>query len=231
MIVDLEQMKSRKVKQNALIGWWSRANSLLSSFHCPFVNSESCLSSDLLVLRSRISSPSISARELSTATQFEIYASHRAEPRLHHGTTLAGREAEQHPLGGELNLMHYEGYNIAFALHVAIEIPAAMIFMLYPSRQLGEYSPHAHAIVRQYALLLLASALISLAFITRPTDDLSRAVAGSLGIYHVGPALRSSSRLQRLSAQNGAFLLSEAFLYLVLHVVCGTLLFLCYLGR
>jgi len=129
-----------------------------------------------------------------------------------------------------MNLMYYEGYNIAFLLHATIEIPAALIFMLFPSRQLGEYSPHAHAVVRQYALSLLSSVLISLVFMTRPDDDLSRAVAGSLAIYHTGPAFRSIARLWRLSAQHGGLLLSEPFLYLVLHTVCGTLLFLFYLG-
>lgn len=129
--------------------------------------------------------------------------------------------------------MHFKGYNIAFLLHIAIEIPAAINFMLYPSSQMvhGEYTPRAHGIVRQYALLLLSSILIALVFITRPADDLSRAVAGSLAVYHIGPALRSIARLRRLPHQYRRLLLSEGFLYLILHVMCGTLLCLCYLGR
>lgn len=123
------------------------------------------------------------------------------------------------------------GYNIAFVLHAAFEIPATINFTLYPSKQLGEYTPHAHAIVRQYALLLLTSVLISLIFATRPIDDLSRAVAGSLALYHIGPTLRSCNRLRQQATQSKPLLLSEAFLYLVVHIICGTSLFLCYLGQ
>jgi len=126
--------------------------------------------------------------------------------------------------------MQFEGYNMAFVMHAVIEIPAAINFMFLPSKQLGEYTPHAHAIVRQYALLLLVSVLISLTFATRPMDDLSRAVAGSLAMYHIGPALRSMGRLRRQAAQSKRLLLSEATLYLVVHIACGTSLFMCYLG-
>jgi len=122
-------------------------------------------------------------------------------------------------------------YKLPFVLHAVVEIPASINFMLYPSRQLGEYTPQAHAIIRQYAILLLTSVLISLIFATRPTDDLSRAVAGALAIYHIGPTLRCLAQLRQRPAPFRGFVLSEAFLYLIVHILCGTLLFLCYLGR
>lgn len=129
-----------------------------------------------------------------------------------------------------MKYMDYEGYNLAFVFHALIEIPAAINFMFVPSKQLGKYTPHAHAIIRQYALLLLVSVLISLTFATRPTDDLSRMVAGSLAMYHIGPALRSVGRLRQQAAQAKPLLLSEAALYLVVHIACGTSLTVCYLG-
>ena len=126
--------------------------------------------------------------------------------------------------------IHSGSYNIGFVVHVVIEIPAAMNFMFLPSKQLGEYTPHAHAIVRQYALLLLASVLISLVFAMRPVDAVSGAVAGSLALYHVGPTLRSLGRLRQRIAEKKPLLRSEAALYLVVHMVCGVLLLLHYLG-
>lgn len=119
---------------------------------------------------------------------------------------------------------------MAFVFHAAIEVPATLNFMFFPSKQLGVYTPHAHPIIRQYALLLLTSVLISLIFATRPTDDLTQAVAGSLSLYHIGPSLRSVGRLRQQSARSQSLMLSEAFLYLVLHVICGTMLALCFVG-
>lgn len=122
--------------------------------------------------------------------------------------------------------MLVKGYNIAFMLHAAIEIPAAINFMLYPSKQLGVYTPHAHAIVRQYALLLLSSVLVAIIFASRPSDDLSGLIAGALAIYHIGPALRSVGRLRSQATRFENLLMSEAALYLACHTLCGGLLLL-----
>lgn len=118
--------------------------------------------------------------------------------------------------------MKFTTANVGFVLHIAIEIPAAINFMLFPSKQLQIHTPHAHAIIRQYALLLLSSILISMLFVFRPADDISRLVAGSLALYHVGPTLRSYGRLRRQRAEAQPLLLSEAFLYLCCHIACGT---------
>lgn len=119
--------------------------------------------------------------------------------------------------------------NAGFVLHIAIEIPAAINFMLFPSKQLQIHTPHAHAVIRQYALLLLSSVLISMLFVSRPADDLSRFVAGSLAIYHIGPALRSCGRMSRQKAEAQPVFLSEAFLYLCCHFVTGVSLVLAFL--
>lgn len=127
--------------------------------------------------------------------------------------------------------MDFRGYNIAFLLHVVVEVPAAINFMLLPSKQLGQDTPHAHAIIRQYALLLLSSILIAIIFASRPIDDLTRSVAGSLAIYHIGPSLRSWSRLGSQAKRSSPVLLSEAALYLVCHLVTGSALLSCFLDR
>lgn len=120
--------------------------------------------------------------------------------------------------------------NAGFLLHAAIEIPAAINFMLFPSKQLLIHTPHAHAVIRQYALLLLSSVLISMLFISRPADDLSRLVAGALAIYHIGPALRSCGRLRQQKADSRPFFFSEAFLYLCCHIICGMSLVIAFLA-
>lgn len=125
----------------------------------------------------------------------------------------------------------FRGYNVAFLLHVVIEMPAAINFMVQPSKQLGKHTPHAHAIVRQYALLLLSSILIAIIFAPRPVNDLTKAVAGSLAIYHIGPALRSWSRLRSQAKRSAPVVWSEAALYLVCHLVTGTALLLCFMDR
>ena len=118
---------------------------------------------------------------------------------------------------------------VGYLLHVLVEIPAAINFFLFPSRQLGVHTPQAHPVIRQYALLLFSSVLIALVFARRPEDQLSGQVAGALAIYHIGPAVRSASRLrQHLNQANlvkqGLAHLSEPALYLIVHIVTGTLL-------
>lgn len=60
---------------------------------------------------------------------------------------------------------------------------------------LSQPQPHAHAIIRQYALLLVSSNLIAYAFLFRPTDEASNAVAAALALYHTGPLLRAGYRI------------------------------------
>lgn len=118
--------------------------------------------------------------------------------------------------------------NFCFLLHILVEIPALINFMLYPSKQLGIYTPHAHAVIRQYALLLLCSVLIACMFLTRVDDDLTGQVAGALAIYHIGPAIRSGGRLREQARKGQQLLLTEAALYLVVHMVCGSSLMSCF---
>lgn len=82
-----------------------------------------------------------------------------------------------------------------FFIHALIETFAVVSFLTNPSGQIGVYTPHAHAVIRQYGVLLLSSVLVSLIFANRDPDGLSGQVAGALAVYHVAPILRAMSRL------------------------------------
>lgn len=105
-------------------------------------------------------------------------------------------------------------------LHILIETPASLNFLLHPSQQLhlSTPSPAADALIRQYALLLLTSNLIALALALRPVDRTSRRVAGALGLYHVGPIMRAAARLMHGEAAFAGGLGGPAT-HLVVHVV------------
>ena len=125
------------------------------------------------------------------------------------------------------DLLCWRDYNVCFVLHAAIETPAALNFMFLPGRQIrGMPAPQAYPIVRQYALLLLSSVLIAAAFAYRPTDDLTKWVAGSFSVYHLGPTVRSWNILTSSSAGWSHRWASEAGLYFVVHVLCGIMLFI-----
>lgn len=113
-----------------------------------------------------------------------------------------------------------EAINLAFLLHVIVEIPAFLNFLLFPSGQLSTSTPHAHPVVRQYALLILTSVLIASAFVTRVNDELSGQIAGSLALYHIGPSIRAISRLHRRSQLGKPLLFSEPSLHLFVHSIC-----------
>jgi len=117
------------------------------------------------------------------------------------------------------------GYNVGFLLHIVIEIPAFINFLLFPSGQLGTPTPHAHAVVRQYAMLLLSSVLVSVAVLQRPQDTLTGQLSGALSIYHIGPSIRAASRLVQRADLGKKLLPSEAALYLFVHCICGAALF------
>ena len=71
----------------------------------------------------------------------------------------------------------------AFVFHLVIGTTAAInLFVL----------------IRQYALLLLATNIIVAVFLNRAMDSaLSGQAAAALGLYHVGPSVRAVSRIRR----------------------------------
>jgi len=101
-----------------------------------------------------------------------------------------------------------------FLVHAMLEIPASLNFFLNPSGQLGVHSPQAHPVIRQYAVLLLSSILISMSFALRDADELSGQVAGALAIYHLAPMLRAAGRL------TGRQAIRQPLLFFATHGVC-----------
>ncbi len=106
-----------------------------------------------------------------------------------------------------------------FWLHLLIELPASVNFFLNPSEQLSSPVPQAHAIIKQYAVLLFVSALIALIFALRPIDGTSRSVAGALSLYHLAPLVRAGSRIVEGSEDHGKGL-GGPIVHLTVHMVC-----------
>ncbi|KAL5318758.1 hypothetical protein ACEPPN_013824 [Leptodophora sp. 'Broadleaf-Isolate-01'] len=85
--------------------------------------------------------------------------------------------------------------NPAFLIHILLELPASLNFFFRPNEQLSSPAPQAHALIRQYAVLLLSSNIIALVFAFRHVDEISRRVAGALAIYHAAPLVRAVGRI------------------------------------
>jgi cell division protein FtsW (lipid II flippase) len=106
-----------------------------------------------------------------------------------------------------------------FLLHTLLETPASLNFFIYPSSQTQTSSPQAHAVIRQYAVLLLSTVFIALVFAVRKPDELSGRVAGALALYHLAPMVRAMGRLGR--GEQGW----QPVLFLLVHGVCFAGLF------
>ena len=113
--------------------------------------------------------------------------------------------------------MDFQWSNIAFAIHILVEFPASLNFLLRPYDTLQRPQPHAKGVIRQYALLLMSSNLIATAFVTRPSDTLSGWIAGALALYHFGPLGRAISRIFRGEARPG---LESPWVHAVVHAIC-----------
>ena len=109
--------------------------------------------------------------------------------------------------------------NIPFLLHILVEVPASFNFFLRPSATLTVQQPHAHAVIRQYALLLMTSDLIALIFIFRPLDAVSNQIAGALGLYHLGPIVRAAWRIWD-GERRGERELGGPWVHVVVHGTC-----------
>ena len=122
-----------------------------------------------------------------------------------------------------------------FILHTLIELPACFAFALFPSATLSTPQPHAHALIRQYAVLLLSTNLIAGSFIFRShkillsCDDTGYVqcwVAFSLALYHLGPLMRAGSRIWegwgRMTREKDT--LAMPWVHAMSHLVCLTAL-------
>lgn len=111
---------------------------------------------------------------------------------------------------------------LPFWLHILIELPASLNFYFNPSEQLPSPAPQAHAIIKQYAVLLLVSNIIAGIFALRPLDRTSRNVAGALAVYHCAPFMRA---LRRIGTANYGKGLGGPAVHLVAHGICFVGLF------
>ena len=87
--------------------------------------------------------------------------------------------------------------NIPFLLHILGELSASAGFFLRPSQTLRKPQPEAHAVIRQYALLLTSTNLIAAIFLFQGhATVISAKVAGALALYHLGPLTRAAMKVR-----------------------------------
>ena len=115
-----------------------------------------------------------------------------------------------------------------FVLHILIELPAGVAFALFPSATLSTPQPHAHPLIRQYALLLLSTNFIAAVFVFRDRETgpvshalsgVERWVAGSLALYHIGPLIRAGCRAWK-GTWRKQHCLARPWIHIIAHLVC-----------
>lgn len=114
-------------------------------------------------------------------------------------------------------LHHHQG---SFLLHAIIETVASANFLVFPDSQLPRAAPQAHAVIRQYGILLLCSVLISVLMALEPLNVLSGKMAGALALYHVGPITRAASRTFTRAESMQRTSITQPLFYLFIHSVC-----------
>ena len=118
-----------------------------------------------------------------------------------------------------------------FLFHIIVELPACISFFFHPSATLQIPQPHAHSLIRQYALLLLSSILIAAIFVyehpqphsiaQQTRSNLASIVAPALAIYHIGPLIRAFDRIKRGEGSRGHWLrLRNPWLHIAAHALC-----------
>lgn len=107
-------------------------------------------------------------------------------------------------------------------VHLVIEIPASINFLLRPSSTLSAEQPHSHGVIRQYGLLLFTTNII-VALLLREIfhDELTARIAGVLALYHIGPIARATAKLKQERSNDA---LGGPWLHLSAHVLCATML-------
>ena len=85
--------------------------------------------------------------------------------------------------------------------------------------------PHAQALIRQYALLLLSTTIMAALFVLQDRrgqgpEMPERGVASALALYHLGPLTRAAHRCRR-GEGTGRGLLGQPLLHVLVHVLCS----------
>lgn len=102
-------------------------------------------------------------------------------------------------------------------LHLCVELPASLSFLLRPSATLTVPQPYSHGVIRQYALLLLTTNIIVVLLLMRPMDLLTHQVCGALVLYHIGPFIRAATRIRK---QEPGSALGGPIVHAFAHTVC-----------
>lgn len=123
--------------------------------------------------------------------------------------------------------------NLALLLHVLVEVPASLSFLLGARRQLRDPNPSPEAVLvcQSYGGLLLSTNVLCFLFLcyrgsssSSNVDDATAIVAASLAVYHVFPIWRAWARIRGLG-QHGrgwaqqAEALGGPHVHLVVHVL------------
>ena len=120
-------------------------------------------------------------------------------------------------------------FNLAFFTHIILESGAACAFFRNPSFTLAQPQPHAHQVIRQYALLLISTNLIAANFLFQQQPSaLSSRVAGALALYHLGPITRAALKIssgEERGSRKGE-LLGGAWLQASFHIIMLVMLVL-----
>ena len=103
----------------------------------------------------------------------------------------------------------------ALIAHAGVELAAGLNFLVRPSSTLAVPQPHAHAVIRQYGVLLLCTSAIATWAALQPENSVTRDIARMLALYHLAPALRAGRKIQQSQAER-AF--SGAWLFLGVHI-------------
>ncbi|KAK3349917.1 hypothetical protein B0T25DRAFT_549222 [Lasiosphaeria hispida] len=112
---------------------------------------------------------------------------------------------------------------LPLVLHLLVETPAALSFILHPTAQLPGCAAEAKLILRSYGGLLLATNLICLGSLARPgVDSTVGLIALCMGTYHLWPTYRAYARMKfgiGMKGVQGA-VLGGPSLHFALHVFC-----------
>ena len=111
--------------------------------------------------------------------------------------------------------------HLSLILHLCIELPGSINFMLRPSSTLSKPQPQSHGVIRQYALLLMSTNIMVMLLLIKPMDELTQQISGALALYHTAPIIRAVSRIR---SQEAGRALGGPWLHALVHSVCAAIL-------